>query len=260
MAELKSGVPLVRALDRGLALLQVFTPARPRQTLTEVAKGADLDKGTARRLLQTLTINGFVGYNELTSHYFLTTKLLEIGAAVETGRDLRDVGASYLRDIADRTGAAAFLWVHSDGMALCVDRAKAIMPNVDATWFMVGAQTTMNSGGGPRVLLAFISEAERRIALAKPLVKRTPASETDPAALARQVEQIRAKGWDFAIDDFVVGLAGLGVPIFDADKRLAGALSIATLTAAFEDPHKPIHLDLIRTAAAAIGSQMSGRR
>ena len=84
----RPGLPVVRALDRGLALLKAFTSARPRQTLTELTRAADLDMGTARRLLQTLVLAGLVEHDDRTALYALSAGLLEIAAAVHTGREL----------------------------------------------------------------------------------------------------------------------------------------------------------------------------
>lgn len=254
--ELKSGVPLVRALDRGLALLAAFTPEQPRQTLTELARAAQLDKGTARRLLQTLVLAGWLRHEARSGHYALTARLLAMAAAVETGGALRAAGSDALQDLARRTGATAFLWMAEDGMALCLARAVAPQPDVDAVWFSVGARAPMNCGAGPRVLLAGLTPQERERALAIPLSVRTPASRADPAGLRRDAEAIAARGWELARDDFVIGLAGLGVPIPAPDGAMLGALSLSGMTSLFGDPDAPDHLALLRSTAAAIGRQV----
>lgn len=256
MNDLKAGVPMVRALERGLSLLGAFSSAKPQQSLSQLARQTGLDTGTTRRLLQTLVVQGFVGYSEATARYFLTQKILELGAAVQTDRGLKEVGANYLRQLSEKTGATTFLWLYSDGLALCIDRVRAAIPNVDAAWFSVGARTSLNCGGGPRVLLAYLSDEEREVALAKPMVSNTPASIVDAKVLSRLARKIRQRGWDLAVDDFVVGLAGLGVPIFAANGGLAGAISLSTLTVAFGDPNNPAHLKALQTVAEAIGDQL----
>ncbi len=248
----KPGVPLVRALDRGIALLRAFTPAKPRQSLTELTRAADLDKGTTRRLLQTLVISGLVDHDERGALYSLSAGVLEIASAVHTGRELREVAAPYLSDIAEACRATAFLWVYHDGMAVCTERVRAAHPNIDASWFTVGARTPLNCGGGPRSLLAFISPEEREFALKKPLVARTEASETDPHALRQAAERIRAAGFELAIDDFVPGLAAIGVPVFDRFGALAGSISITSLTTHIVDNGRPRYLEPLLRAADEI--------
>ncbi len=245
----KPGVPLVRALDRGIALLKAFSPAKPRQTLTDLTKAVELDKGTTRRLLQTLVVAGLVDHDERSALYSLSVGVLEIASAVDTGRELREVAAPYLSDIAEACHMTTFLWVHHEGMALCTDRVRAGHPSIDASWFTVGARTSLNSGAGPRVLLAFISPEEREVALRRPLASRTPSSQTDPDALRRAAEKICERGYELAIDDFVPGLAAVGVPVFDRSGALAGSISITSLTNQLVDQGQPRYLDILCRAA-----------
>ncbi|WP_252925876.1 IclR family transcriptional regulator [Aliihoeflea sp. 40Bstr573] len=251
----KPGVPVVRALERGIALMRAFSAAQPRQTLTELARAAELDKGTTRRLLHTLQVTGIVEHDTRSGLYALTVGLLEIASAVDTGRELREVAAPYLGDLADRIGATSFLWIPHEGMGLCVERVRAAIPNVDAPWFTVGTRTALNCGGGPRVLLAYMSPEDREHALAQPLPKRTPVSVTDPEELRVVAQRVREQGYEFAVDDFVLGLAGLGVPIFGHDGRFVGSLSISGLT-------EPIraqldrNVALLREAARTIGRKI----
>jgi len=245
----KPGVPLVRALDRGIALLRAFSPVKPRQTLSDLTKAAELDKGTTRRLLQTLMFAGLVDHDERSAMYSLSAGVLEIASAVDTGRELREVAAPYLSDIAEACHMTTFLWVHHEGMAVCTERVRAGQPSIDTSWFTVGARTPLNSGGGPRVLLAFITPEEREVALRKPLASRTPTSQTDLDELRRAAERIRERGYELAIDDFVPGLAAVGVPVFDRSGALAGSISITSLTNQLVENGQPRYLDILRRAA-----------
>ena len=252
----KPGVPLVRALDRGIALLRAFSLTKPRQTLTELTKAAELDKGTTRRLLQTLIIAGLVDHDERSGLYALSVGVLEIASAVHTGRELREVAAPYLSDIAELCHMTTFLWVHHDGMAVCTERVRSAQPSIDAPWFGVGARTSLNCGAGPRVLLANITPEERESALRKPLVARTPVSQTDPDELRQAAERIRAAGYELAVDDFVPGLAAIGVPVFDRSGAFAGSISITSLTSQIVDNGKPRFLAELQKAALEIGRKL----
>ncbi|MHB1305227.1 MAG: IclR family transcriptional regulator [Acidiphilium sp.] len=254
--QMKPNVPLVRAVERAIRLLRAFSPAKPRLTLSELARLTDLDKGTTRRLLQTLTLNGLVEHDEETLRYALSAAVLELGAAVETGREFRNVAAPQLARVAMNTGCTTFLWVYREGMALCIERVRSGNFSIDVAWTNVGSRTTLNCGAGPRALLAFISPEERREALSGDLTKRTPLSQTDPEILTAESERVRGQGWELAIDDFVLGLAGLGVPVFDRDGRLLGTISITTLTPRLAGAEESRCLELLLTAAKEIGHAM----
>jgi len=255
----KPGVPIVRALDRGIALLKAFHIARPRQTLTELSAAADLDKGTARRLLHTLQCSGLIDHDPSSGLYSLGVGVLELASSVEKGRELREIAAPLLSELSETTGTTAYLWVHHEGSAICVERVRASIPNVDAAWFTVGSRAPLNCGAGPRALLGFISPEERSVALALELAKRTPKSQTNIKTLNAEAVRIQKQGWELAVDDFVVGLAALGVPVFDRQGHLAGSISITTLTAQLVEGAKPRHLDLIKKVSVEIGAKLFSR-
>src|SRR5215470_11708317 len=53
----------VRALAKGLAVIEAFDARSPSMTLSEVAKRTGLSRGTARRLLHTLVELGYAGFD-----------------------------------------------------------------------------------------------------------------------------------------------------------------------------------------------------
>ncbi|WP_201274092.1 IclR family transcriptional regulator [Microvirga brassicacearum] len=252
----KPGVPPVRSVERAVALLRAFTPDRPRLSLTELAQIAELDKGTARRILHTLSMTGLVSFDPRAQRYMLDAGICEIASAVQVGLDLREIASPILAEVTELTSASAFLWVHHDDAALCVDRVRAPLFHIDATWFAVGARTALNCGAGPRIILAYISDEERERSLAGEMPRRTPLSETAPAKLRKAAGSIREKGWELAQDDFYIGLAALGVPIFDRGGGFAGAVSITSLTADIVTDGLPRHLDILKHAADRIGERL----
>lgn len=253
----KPGVPLVRAVSRAVVLLKAFTSDLPRLTLTELAQITELDKGTTRRLLHTLSEAGLIHFDTSTQHYMLDVGVLEIASAVQVGRDLREIASPILADITSQTSTAAFLWVPHEGAALCLDRVRAPILQIDAAWFAVGALAPLNCGAGPRVVLAFVSDDERERGLSGELPRRTPFSETSATKLRKVAGVIRKRGWELAVDDFFIGLAALGVPVFDREGRFVAALSITSLTADIVMDGKPRHLDVLKSASDYIGARLN---
>ena len=249
----------MRAVSRAVALLKSFTSDRPRLTLTELAQIAELDKGTTRRLLHTLSEAGLIHFDGLTQHYMLDVGVFEIASAVQVGRDLREIASPILVDVTSQTSTAAFLWAPHEGAALCLDRIRAPMLQIDAAWFAVGALAPLNCGAGPRIVLAFAPDEVREQGLSGELPQRTPFSETSAVELRKIAGRIREQGWELAVDDFFVGLAALGVPIFDSEGRFVAALSITSLTADIVEDGKPRHLDILKHAASSIGARLRAR-
>ena len=57
------------------------------------------------------------------------------------------------------------------------------------------------------MLLAYLDDEQRRLALSIDMPRRAPASQTDPELLWREAERIRAQGWELAAVDLEKALA-----------------------------------------------------
>jgi DNA-binding IclR family transcriptional regulator len=240
-----------------MVLLRAFNAAERHLPLSELARRADLDKSTARRLLHTLSADEFVIFDKANQTYSLGPGILLMVPAVDFGSRLRDISAPILARVAERTGATSFLWTYFRGRALCLDRVKARDLNIDTLWSAVGTMIDLNSAGGPRTLLAYLPAEERARVLSGPLTRYTEGTVTDPGALEAAAAEIRRRGWELAVNDYAHGLSGLGAPILDRKGVLAGSISITTLT-----PHllgakgRPRHLQTVLAAAAEIGARL----
>ncbi|MEJ7609267.1 MAG: helix-turn-helix domain-containing protein, partial [Bryobacteraceae bacterium] len=70
---------LVMSLAKGFRVLEVFDQHDTEQTLTEIAAKADLDAGTAFRLVRTLVMLGYLRQSKHNKRYSLGLKVLDLG-------------------------------------------------------------------------------------------------------------------------------------------------------------------------------------
>jgi len=235
------GVPRVggvKSVLRAIAVLRAFSPRAPVLTLSEVARIAKLDKGTTRRLLLTLKEAKLINQDPVTHRYSLSVDVLELGSAVQDSRDLREQAVGLLSELAMSTGTTAFLGVHREGEALCLERVDGNQPVQIRAW-SVGARLPLNCGGAPRVLLAYLPADEIEGVIQRGLRALTPKSQTDPGALRRDLAAIRRRGWELAIDDVTLGLAALAVPVRNVRNEVVAAVSIAGLTQHLAENRRP---------------------
>lgn len=245
----------VRSIVRAVALLRAFRADRPRLPLGELAQRTHLDKATARRILLTLSRLGLVVQDVASGLYALGPGIVELGAAVPALGDLRQAAAPVLARLAQSTATTAFLSVLRDDQAVCVERFHGNQP-VQVSWWQVGGALPINCGAAPRVLLAFLPEAESETLLARPLPSLTPASQTDPGALRAALKRIRRRGFELAADDVALGLAALGVPVRDRSGTVIAALSLGGLTPHIAHRGKPRFLTEALDAAAEIAARL----
>ena len=70
---------LIAGLQKGLALMQLFSAEQPRLSVPQAARLSGLTPSAARRFLLTLVREGFAETDN--RHYWLTPKALRIGQA-----------------------------------------------------------------------------------------------------------------------------------------------------------------------------------
>lgn len=254
----KPGVPEVRAVLRAVAILRAFAGSKPAWSLAELTHATGLNKATVRRLLHTLSIAGLVAHNDQEQTYSLTLDLVDLASRVHQGRDLVTLARPFLSELADLCAGISFLWVFDKSAGICLDRVVASSSFITA-FIAPGNRSTLNCGAGPRVVLAYARADERAAALARPQPLRTPHSLTEPAALEERCAIIRQQGYEFVADDFIAGLAALGVPIMNRDGACIGALSITNLTDRFmlNSEGVPVWLAAMQIAAARLGGRMT---
>jgi len=257
MAEAGKSLSKVRAVERAMVLLRAFGPAALRLSLADLSRASGLDKGTTRRILQTLASGDFIEFDEMTKTYSLGPGILSLMPAVRYGSDLRDVAAPALTRLAEHSGATSYLWTYFDGLAMCLDRVKSPDLHIDTLRSGIGTRVTLNHSAGPRILLAYLSPAERAKVLGAPLERLTEKTIVDPAALEVAAAQIKERGWEFATDDYMLGMSALGAPVLNSKGELVASVSIASLTpqfAIFEG--RPELLALVQKTAIEIGTRL----
>jgi DNA-binding IclR family transcriptional regulator len=247
---LRAGTGTVRAVDRAMHLLLAFA-GKPPQPLADLARAADLDKGTARRLLLTLMGTGFVVQDPETQRYGLGNAVRVLSSSIVEVFSLRAIARPVLTSLAAELQVTSFLSVYRDHAAVCLDRFHD-MRGMELHWWPVGGTMPLNCGGAPKLLLALQPPDEIDRALAADLTPLTPKSIVDPAQLRRRLEIIRDRRWEWAVDDVSLGLTAAAVPVMNAAGDVLCCVSVTGLTAQLPARSRAANLDRLRYAADQI--------
>src|SRR5919198_5524120 len=89
----------VQSLERGLAVLQVFSQTRPSVTISEAAALTGLTRATVRRILFTLERLGYVRAED--RRFLPTPRVLAIGYAYLSSIDLWQAAPPFLAELAE---------------------------------------------------------------------------------------------------------------------------------------------------------------
>jgi IclR family pca regulon transcriptional regulator len=149
---------VVPGLSRGLALLQLFTRANPRQTLQELALGLGITRSAAYRLVYTLEKDGFIRREEDTRRYVLTTKVMAFGFEYLASQSIVEIALPHLRHLSELTNTSAYLVTPDDIYAVYILRvapSASVVSNLQA-----GTRRPMHITASGRVLLASFKRPE----------------------------------------------------------------------------------------------------
>ncbi len=215
----------VRALARGLAVIECFGPNSPALTLSQVAKEVGMNRATARRLLHTLTQLGYMGYDG--KFFRLAPRVLQLGYAYLSTLDIWRVVQPYLMELVEQVEESCSVTVLDGAEVVYVARAP-VAGKVMAINPHVGSRLPAHVSSPGRMLLAGLEpgELDRVIAGIGPLRSYTEYSVTDPDRLKTIIRQAGRQGWALVDQEMELGLRSIAVPIHDGGSKVIAALNV----------------------------------
>jgi DNA-binding IclR family transcriptional regulator len=235
----------ISSLERAIAVLGALADSPSDLGTNEIARRTGLNPSSVSRLLATLARDEFVRRVADTGRYRLGPRLIELGNAALARIDLRELARPHLIALTDATGETATLSVPSDQTAITVDfvPSRATVRSVT----QLGRQSVLHATATGKVVLAHGDSG-----MAGPLTAYTRHTITDPDELARDVAQVRERGWAEAIREREDDLNAVAVPVLDGDGTLVAILGIQGPAGRFDRRAMRAAVDRLREHAARL--------
>ncbi|BBY87114.1 transcriptional regulator [Mycolicibacterium tokaiense] len=256
MPEGTRGSEPVRVLVKAMAVLELLAQSPEPLSLGEIATKLELNKSTCYRILDTLAAGGFAE-RPSSGLYRLGIGAFRIGAAMNRHMDVRERTLPAMRRLFRVTGETVFLLVRRDNEAVCVERLDGRYAT--AHTLLIGGSLPLHTGAGPRLLLAAMSDGDRKAYLDGAFAKAVGGSEEARTRLADQLDDIRLAGYAVSDDDVEVGVRAISAPVRNLDGEVIAALSISGLTAHLPDSELAANVELL-TGAAQEASRAMGHQ
>ncbi|WP_407112765.1 IclR family transcriptional regulator [Bradyrhizobium sp. LMG 9283] len=216
----------VASVGKAFAVLKSFTNEAFELTLSEIAARADLDRGTAFRLIQTLIELGYLQAVPQSRRFRLGVACLDLGYTVLSHGSLRTIVEPLLRELVPAVGDAASLGILDGGDVIYLARVGAGLDRhkMDRR---PGTRIPAYSAALGHVMLAHLARDEQiaRLEL-RPRVKLSERTLTDLDALLARLDQVKKKGHAVSDGENAYGLRTLATPIFDAQGLVIAGLSV----------------------------------
>jgi len=223
--ELRDPQSFVRALARGLAVMEALGGAPRGRSLSELAQQCELDRATTRRLLLTLETLGYVRAEE--SRYSLAPRALSLGYAYLSSFPFWDVARPLMAALVDQVRESCSAATLDGPYAVYVARIRSNPHIVDVSR-TVGSRVPAYCTSLGRVLLAAQAPAVQRELLAQlPLVRNTPRTVVDIETLLGILADVRRDGWSIVDQELEPRLRSIAVPVHDRAGKVVAALNVS---------------------------------
>ncbi len=241
------------AVERALIILKYLSRSEDELGIRGLSRELGFSPAGVQKIMNALNAQDFVIQNEETKRYALGPVMLQIGLAMLTRLEVRQVARPYLEALAKTIGETAFLGMRDSGEIFYIDK---VLPNseirMDAP---LGASRPYNCTAVGKVILAHLPASEfERLAAAESFVQFTPNSITDPTQLTTKLEKIRQQGYALDQEEFRVGGCCVAAPIYDHNGQV-----VAAITAAGPAERVQASLDSIIEQVLAKGQEISAR-
>jgi DNA-binding IclR family transcriptional regulator len=247
-------VPPVRALSRGLAVVEAMAGAAAPLGPREVAELTGLDPATTSRLLGTLVDEGYVK-RAGQGKYALTSKLLVLAASAGVVSGLRDVARPVMQELRDSYEETIHLGIVEDDRVVYIEKLEPAHQRV-ALVTAVGQSMPVHSTALGKAILAELPPAARDAILDRvELTARTPETITTRPVLLAELERTHRQGYGVDHGENLPDASCVAAPIWAGGGEVTAALSMSSPTFRIADRFTELG-PVVRAAADRISAAL----
>jgi DNA-binding IclR family transcriptional regulator len=243
--------PPVGSVARAVALLDAVAESDGGARVNELARRIGVNPSTASRLLSTLEAGGLLE-RAPEGPYRLGLKLVALSDRVLGQLDVRERARPWLSWLVEETGETATLSVPGGGEAITVDFVPS--PSSVASLARLGRPSVAHATAAGKVMLAFGRAARPD----EELTAFTERTITDPAFLARELDQIRAAAVAEAVGEREPDLNALAAPVLGRADELVAILGLQGPAARLPAATRKALRDPLLRASRELGQALGG--
>lgn len=248
------------SVERGLAILDCFTPQRPVLGIADVSREVGMSPSTTHRYMSTLVVHGYLAQGP-GSKYRLTLAVTQLGLSALSNTSLAEHARPYLEDLRRQTTHTTSLAVLDGGTILYVDRLPGHRHRPDPLDLHPGSRLPAHCTATGKTLLASLpGYAQSALLSEMQLTRRTANTITSKTALRAELKLLAQEGLAVNDQEHTAGVCAIAAPIRD-DTEVTAAISIAAPATAIslEDMVEYLTPHLLATASR-ISSRLGYRR
>jgi len=238
-------------------LLKAFSEEQVEIGISDLARRLGIAKSTVHRLAVTLVADGMLEQNPDTGKYRLGIALFRLGSLVRRRMILSNEARPLLRELREKVNETVHLAV-LDGDELMyvynLESTQAIRMRSD-----VGVRKPAYCTAEGQAILAFQpAEVVERV-VRDGLGARTPQTITDPQALRKVLEGVRARGCAIEDEESELGMRCIAAPLRNDAGDVVAAIGLAGPVSRLSKKALATFIPHVIETAAAISARLGHR-
>jgi DNA-binding IclR family transcriptional regulator len=244
----------VRALERGLSILETVADAGEALSLSEIAKRHDLNLSTAFRLVRVLTQLRWLDSDDQSNQYRLGIRAFEVGSSYLGQLGVEVDARPFLETLAQDTGQTASLGIleEADVVYVGIVRGQAEV----GIQSRIGARHPAYCTALGKVLMSGLDESALDKIIDAGMPRLTENTITTPDVLRHELEEIRRVGHAVDNEERLRGIYCVASPIRNHEQRIVAAVSVSAPVFAVTPESRFHFARLVGQAAGNISARL----
>lgn len=244
----------VRAVDRAIDILNVFTFENNELSLAQICNVIDLPKTTIYRLLLTMEQRGIVTMDSQTLKYRLGHEIIKLGAIAQQSNPLSQVAKEEMEAVSKATDQTCNLYIREGIERRCI--AQVAGAQYVRRYSYLGARYPLYCGAG-KLLLAYADpDFQEHYLQDVQIEKYTEHTITDPEKLRLELEQIRQDGYSVTLGERDASTAMVSAPIFNYTEKVIASITVSGPVYTFTEDHIKFYRTILLEAARRISQKL----
>jgi DNA-binding IclR family transcriptional regulator len=245
----------MNSTDKLFLILDQFTLEKPQWGVRELAEAASLKPNLVHWYVKNLERHRILRRDPETQKYELGFRLFELSHRIQRLTLIERIAKPILLQLTKSTNGTAALRVLDGHELLCL--ATVDSPASLKVQFTRGSRVPINFGSVGKVVMAFLPPDRLKALLSRGALKKfTEKTVTDPALLAKQLAQVRLRGWVSTVGEAVPSARGIAAPIRDSGGEVFGGVGLTFPAIALPDSQVQKVARLVVKAANSISVEL----
>jgi DNA-binding IclR family transcriptional regulator len=222
---------MARDTNKSTTALRAFsvleTVARDSAPLSaaEISRRIGLDRVTCYRMLKTIEEAGYLVRDTETKTFRMSRRVVSLAKHLLAEDEDRLLVSQTLKRISAESAETAHYSELDRDSAILTQRSRGTQ--LVAVDFQIGERSALHTTSVGKAILAFQPPDFIKAYLKKPLLQKTPYTITEPAALERELEMVRATGIAYDHYELALGMKCVAVPTWETNGTVRAGISIS---------------------------------